>query len=307
MKPTVAGLELPPLDPSHRLNRVLTSALQEKLGERFSVAVEADAIAPWNAAFFGLDAVPLFQASTLLEQTQILSLAGQALLAESYFIEKAGVGYMAKMTLLAETTEERILYALFSADEATHLAQLNPFVPQGDLLGTSDPFLQLLESLLETADRSVLLFVIQVVLEGWGLSHYRSLSKYCRQPVLSDLFRSFLQAEAKHHGAGVTLFEQEIEQEKLSAVNHSAIVEALAAFLQMVRVGPQRLVSAIASVKGGLSRAQVITLLADLETERRSGTRLNLLRQLIAPIAPDIAETLAQHELSSPLSPARCV
>lgn len=302
MKPTVAGLELPPLDPSHRLNRVLASALKEK-GEKSLVAVETNTPPPWNATFFGLDVVPLFQASTLLEQTQILALAGQALLAESYFIEKAGVGYMAKMTLLAETTEERILYALFSADEATHLAQLKPLVPQGDILGTSDPFLHLLESLLETANRSVLLFVIQVVLEGWGLSHYRNLSKYCRQPVLSDLFRSFLQAEAKHHGAGVTLFEQE----KLSVVNQSAIVEALAAFLQMVRVGPQRLVSAIASVKGGLSRAQSITLLADLETERHSGIRLNLLRQLITPVAPNVAEVLAQHDLFSPLSPAQCV
>lgn len=299
MIPTVAGLELPSINPSHRLNKVLTSALKEQS----LVAIEPSVKPPWNASFFGLETVPLFLSSTLLEQTQILALAGQALLAESYFIEKAGVGYMAKMTLLAETTEERILYALFSADEATHLSQIKPLILQGDSLGTSDPFLQLLESLLESANRTVLLFVIQIVLEGWGLSHYRNLSKFCCWPELSGLFRSFLQAEAKHHGAGVALFEQEA----LSVANQSAIVEAIAPFLQMIRVGPQRLVSAIASVKGDLSRAQSVALLADLETERHSGKRLNLLRQLITSTAPTVAEALDQHNLFSPLPPEQCV
>jgi hypothetical protein len=296
-KPTVAGLELPSLERSHRLNKVLTSALKEKS----LLAVEAVTSAPWDASFFGLDSVPTFQSATLLEQTEILQLAGQALLAESYYIEKAGVGYMAKMTLLAKTTEERILYALFSADEATHLSQLMPLVPEAT--DASDPFLQLLESLLETAERSVLLFVIQVVLEGWGLSHYRNLSKHCRQPELSDLFHSFLQAEAKHHGTGVVLFDPT----KLSDKDHAAIVDALAAFLQMVRVGPQRVVSAIASIKGDLSRPQTIALLGDLGTERHSATRLNLLRSLITPVSPSIAEALDHHNLFSPLPPAQCV
>ncbi|MGB3298368.1 MAG: ferritin-like domain-containing protein [Phormidesmis sp.] len=299
MNPTVAGLELPPLEPSHRLNKVLASALKEQ-----SLApIEIGIAPPWNASFFNLDTVPLFQSSMPLEQTQILALAGQSLLAESYFIEKAGVGYMAKMTLLAETTEERMLYALFSADEATHLAQLTPLVSQGDSLGTSDPFLRLLKSLLESDNRTVLLFVIQIVLEGWGLSHYRTLSKACCWPELSNLFRSFLQAEAKHHGVGVALFEPEA----LSAANQSAIVEAIAPFLQMIRVGPQRLVSAIASVKGELSRAQSVALLTDLETERHSGTRLGLLKQLMGSTAPTIVEALDQHNLFSPLPPARCV
>ncbi len=296
-KPTVAGLKLPSLESTHRLNKVLTSALREKTRP----AVEAASSPPWDATFFELDSVPIFQTATALEQTEILQRASQALLVESYCIEKAGVGYMAKMTLLAESTEERILYALFSADEATHLAQLMPLVPEAT--DTGNPFLQLLESLLETAERSVLLFVIQVVLEGWGLSHYRSLSKHCHQPELSDLFHSFLQAEAKHHGAGVVLFESA----KLSMRDHAAIVEALAAFLQMVRVGPQRVVSAIATVKGDLSRPQTIALLSDLETERHSATRLNLLRSLITPVAPSIAEALDRHHLFSPLPPAQCV
>ncbi|MEM8809449.1 MAG: ferritin-like domain-containing protein [Cyanobacteria bacterium P01_G01_bin.38] len=299
MTATVAGFNLPPLDPTHKLHRVLTSAL----GQKGRPEPDGCSPPPWDAAFFDLSQTALFQAAPAREQTHVLQLASQSLLAESYFIEKAGVGYMAKMTLLAETTEERMLYALFSADETTHLAQLSPFVAKPDRLGNNDPFLQLLASLLETADRSVLQFVLQVVLEGWGLSHYRSLSRHCRHPALAELFHSFLDAEARHHGAGVTLFDRK----NLSDTNRLVVIEALAAFLQMVRVGPQRLIEAIATVKGDLSRPQRIQLLTELDTESHSGMRLGVLRSLITPVAPDIAETLDQHNLFSPLPPGRCV
>jgi hypothetical protein len=149
----------------------------------------------------------------------------------------------------------------------------------------------------------VLLFVIQGVLEGWGLSHYRNLSKTCRHTVLAELFHSFLEAEARHHGAGVVLFHRAT----LSPSHRAAIVEALAGFLQMVRVGPQRLVEAIAIVKGDLSRSQRINLLTELDSETHSGLRLNLLRSLVEPLAPDIAETLDEHNLFLPLPPAQCV
>ncbi|MEO1621841.1 MAG: ferritin-like domain-containing protein, partial [Cyanobacteria bacterium J06632_3] len=284
MTGAISGLTLPSLSTSHKLNRVLASTL----GQNPSPPSAEIKTPLWGADFFGLEACSIFQDSTKEEQTSILHIASQDLLGEAYVIEKAGVGYMAKMTLLANTTQERMLYALFGADEATHLSQLMPFIAEGDHLGTQDPsdapFLLLLESLLEQADRAALLFVIQVVLEGWGLSHYRQLSKHCQHQALSELFYSFLQAEAKHHGTGVILFEDVT----LSTQSRELIIETLAAFLRMVQVGPQRLVSAIAQVKGGLSRAQRIQLLDSLETERHSGGRLRLLRSLIAPVSPDI-------------------
>ncbi|MEM6598013.1 MAG: ferritin-like domain-containing protein [Cyanobacteria bacterium P01_C01_bin.69] len=298
MKASVAGLNLPSLESTHKLNRVLLATLEKK--PRLPESIDC---APWGADCFGLAYSPLFNDASLAEQHQILQLASQSLLGESYAIEKAGVGYMAKMTLLAETTEERMLYSLFGADETTHLAQLTPFVIGMDRLDETDPFLRLLESLLETVDRSALMFVIQVVLEGWGLSHYRMLSKTCRHPALSALFRSFLQAEARHHGAGMLLFERA----ELSEKSRALIVETLAAFLQMVQVGPQRVVDAIAQVKGGLSRNQRIRLFTELDTETQSGMRLELLRSLITSAAPDIAETLDHKGLFTPLPPAQCV
>ena len=196
MNHSVAGLQLPTLDPTHKLNRILGATLAPKPAQP---SVEMDS-PPWGADCFGLAYSPLFNESSVAEQTEILRLASDSLLGESYAIEKAGVGYMAKMTLMAETMQERMLYSLFSADETTHLAKLTPFVSHLEIGVEEDPFLQLLSSLLETDDRSALIFVIQVVLEGWGLSHYRMLSKTCQNLELKALFRSFLQAEAKHHG-----------------------------------------------------------------------------------------------------------
>lgn len=297
---SVAGLDLPQLEPTHKLNRILSATLGHKPGSQQSIDFDAP---PWGADCFGLAYSPTYNDCEIDAQTQILHLASNALLTESYAIEKAGVGYMAKMTLLAETTEERMLYSLFGADETTHLAQLMPFVSHLDLANQSDPFFQLLESLLATEDRSALMFVIQVVLEGWGLSHYRTLGKTCKDYALSSLFRSFVQAEARHHGAGVMLFDAT----QLSAVSRELIVDTLAAFLQMVQVGPQRLVAAIAQVKGGLTKAQRIRLFTELDTETHSEVRLKLLRSLILSTAPKIAYDLEEQGLFVPMPPAQCV
>lgn len=300
MTPDVAGLDLPALDPDDKLHRVLAAALGSKSAQ---ATIEIDA-APWDAHFFGLTRISLFQTATVGEQTRILQRASQDLLVEAYSLERAGVGYMAKMTLLAETVEERMIYALFGAEETQHLARLRPFIPEDAAQqGSKDLFLRLLMPLLETADRPVLLFVIQVVLEGWGLSHYRHLSKACRHRGLAELFHSFLEAEARHHGTGVMLFNRAT----LSSTSCAAIVDTLASFLEIVRVGPQRLVEAIAMVKGDLTRSQRIALLTELDSETHSGLRLNLLRSLIEPLAPDIVETLAQRNLFLPLPPGQCV
>ena len=297
---SVAGLDLPKLDPTHKLNRILSVTLGRKPSRQQSIDFD---VPPWGADCFGLAYSPTYNDCSANEQTQILHLASNALLKESYSIEKAGVGYMAKMALLAETTEERMLYSLFGADETTHLSQLMPFVARLDIVNQSDPFLQLLESLLETDDRSALMFVIQVVLEGWGLNHYRTLSKTCQDYALSSLFRSFVQAEARHHGAGVMLFDAE----RLSEVSRRLILETLGAFLRMVQVGPQRLVEAIAQVKGGLTKAQRIQLFTELDTETHSEVRLKLLRSLILSAAPKIAYILEEEGLFVPASPAQCV
>lgn len=293
----VSGFGLPNLPADNKVNRMLTAALQER-----SLADTSDVVAHpiyWEADYFNLDRVSIFQESSISEQQQILQQLSQVLLQESLSVEQAGIGYMAKMVLMAESNQERMLYGLFAADETTHLTQLQPYASKSFIAVSGDPFLQVLSEIVESSDKAVLLFVLQVVLEGWGLTHYRSLAKGCNNQSLRRLFQSFLQAESRHHGAGVTLFNQA----KVSAKSKAAIVDCLATFLQMVRVGPQRVLAAIATHKGHLSRPQRIHVLQELDTVAHSHQRLQLLKSLMVKAGGSIVSELEHRDLFTPLSP----
>lgn len=292
----VSGFGLPELSVNNKLNRILASALRPRADASNSNNVSVY----WQADYFDLEQVSIFQDARKTEQQQILKTLNQSLLQESVHIERAGVGYMAKMVLMAESTQERMLYGLFAADETTHLAQLQPYVRSHTLLSEpDDPFLRLLADIVESSDKAVLLFVLQVVLEGWGLTHYRSLARGCTHSPLQDVFQGFLQAESRHHGAGITL----LSQTQLSTSSKAAIVECLATFLQMVRVGPQRVLSAIATTKGHLSRSQRIQILQQLDTVGHSHQRLQLLKSLMASADGTIVRQLEENNLFTPLSP----
>ncbi|MGB3533213.1 MAG: ferritin-like domain-containing protein [Microcoleaceae cyanobacterium] len=270
IKKNIAGFDLSHTK-CHQLKRILDCRLNQANNSPCCHT------AYWNADYFNLENATVFRNATLSQQKEILRLTSRGILEEAYFIEKAGMGYMAKMVLLSETTEERMLYSLFCADESSHLAQIIPFL-EGISINTNDPFLQLLEDVVESEDKSVILFVLQVVLEGWGLNHYRSLAKACCNRDLSIVFNSFLEDESRHHATGVTLFQQQ----SLSLSSQKTILEILTSFLEMIRVGPQRVVNAVEMVLGDLSRSQKIKLLEELDTETHSNTRLNILRCLIS-------------------------
>ena len=307
-----AGFELPHISESDKLMGVLSSALENRINNcNFPLSNQEESyITPnlfpsyWSANHFNLHKVKLFKDATQQEQVAIRAIASQSLLEEAYFIEKAGVGYMAKMVMLAETTEERMLYALFSADETYHLAQIMRFLPQHKPVGTDDAFLRFLADLIEYPDKTVILFVLQVVLEGWGLSHYRSLAKDCQDKQLGQVLTSFLQDESRHHATGVTLFKQS----SLSPSSEEVIIEALATFLQMIQAGPQRIVAAIEQVLGHLSRSQKVRLFEELDTETHSGTRLALLRSLMGKDRANvIIEQLEARDSFQPFPAYMCV
>ncbi len=295
----IAGLNLLDINEEDKLNRILSSALEKKSG--YSKNNYCSLINYWDANYFNLDKVTIFQDSTSAEQSSILQLCNLGILEEAYFIEKAGMGYMAKMILLAETTQERMLYGLFAADEVTHFSQISSFLPIPKI--NNNPFLDLLENVVESDDKIVLLFVLQVVLEGWGLTHYRSIASYCQNPQLKSILQGFLQDESRHHATGVTLFENI----SLSKSNQD-ILEILAIFLQMVQVGPQTVVKAIEQVKGHLSKQDKINIFAQIDTESHSGSRLRLLRNLInLPNAKAIVENLEMKGCFQSLKPSQCV
>src|SRR5262249_51873896 len=111
-------LDAPDLGREHELQAVLQSALKSRAAAPPSNADPLNAY--WPAAHFGLDRVSLFRDASEEEQARILAGCSRDVIAESYFIEKSGMYFAAKMALLAESAQERMLYSLFGADEAVH-------------------------------------------------------------------------------------------------------------------------------------------------------------------------------------------
>ncbi len=230
----------------------------------------------WAPGFFSLDAVPAFRDAPEAAQRGILADCARATLLEAYFIEKAGVSYAGKMILLAESTEERSLYALFAAEEAAHLdamaAALGPAAQNVDW--QRDPFLRLLSTIVEQADRPTSQLVVQLVLEGWGLRHYGHMRDGCRHAPLRAVFDRIVADEAAHHGSAVQLLRGASLDDRTLA----QATDALAELLGLVRAGPATVVDALERGLGGFRPAQRQAVHASLGADRQVHERLQIVR-----------------------------
>lgn len=295
------GLGLPDLPPGHRLHRVVDSALRgrggfAKSGERRSF---------WDSEYFNLHRVTLFQSADAEEQQAILERCSESLLAEAVLIEQSGMYFASKMCLLAETAQERLLYSLFNADEATHYCWLKNFVSDEAVNEyRQTPFVQLLADLLQHEERAALIYLVQILLEGWGIAHYNQLAKACRDENLRQTFAAILQDEARHHGSGLILFNERA----LSPSQLDRIAERLEQVLRLVQVGPQMVVAAIEGVKGRLAKAAKTRVFAELDCEAETAAKLATLRSFInvAAGAPLLLGHLDDAGVFTPLNAAQC-
>jgi tRNA isopentenyl-2-thiomethyl-A-37 hydroxylase MiaE len=294
-------LDAPDLAAGHPLYRVVESALQAR-----AVFLSTDhAEVFWPAEHFRLDRATVFRTASEEEQQEILRRCGQSLLAESYYIEKSGMYFAAKMCLLAETTQERLLYSLFNADEATHFSWINQFVSDPAVAEhRHNPFIQLLDEMLRREDRTTLTYLVQIVLEGWGIEHYRRLASACLNETLRQVFTAMLKDEARHHGSGLILFRGH----RPSARQLNDIGDNLSHFFRMIQAGPQMVVSIVEGVKGHLSTAQKARLFAELDGERQAAEKILTLRSLLqaADYAGTISARLERQGLYKPFSAPAC-
>jgi hypothetical protein len=226
-----------------------------------------DAAEIWPASSFGLNRVTEFVEASEARQRNIVRRCAADRLAEALYVEKLGLAFCAKMTLLAETAEERMLYALTASDEATHYHWISRFAGGNP---EPSPFLELIGSWIEQKSRSALTLLVQVVLEGWGVQHYHLLARDCRNVQLAAVLREIVTDEARHHGSGTRL----LSQRALTSAERGEIAGALAELLDMVRCGPQSIVAAIEAV----DRTRCFAELEVMEDTRR---KLALLRELI--------------------------
>ncbi|HEX4924619.1 MAG TPA: ferritin-like domain-containing protein [Bdellovibrionales bacterium] len=280
-------------------DRRLESVLRSAFGASDIVAPSAPL---WNASFFGLDRTRLFKFLKTEIQDKIVAACSRNLLTEAYAIEKIGMGFTAKMSLLSETLEERMLYSAFAYDEASHFHKISQFLEEPPTGLEKNPFLAMLAHLIENEERPVLVLIIQVMLEGWGLHHYRQMVEACAFEPFTRVMKDILRDEARHHGSGLAI----TSRDRLTEAQKARAADIMSVLFQMVQAGPQSVVQEVDKACGGLSRNLKTQLFEDLQAEAHARTRLDLLSNLIPPGSSYLHETLDQRGVLRPLTPTEC-
>lgn len=254
----------------------------------------------WSAKWWGLDTSKTFCTLDPEFQRVALDACNRTILNEAYFIEKSGLAYTAKMVLLAESTDIAQLYALIGADEARHLAWLEPYVTDEDKTRPYGQFLAFLSKLIEEAPPRLLVYLVQIILEGWGLDHYKRLADGCQNPHLAEAFLSILKDEALHHKSGSLLFKPT----ELKPEDWELTRSALKSYASMVRVGRWTVIEAMDQVLGNLSGQEVEDVLIALKHSEESLRKLQLLKTLMRqPGVESIVDELEIEGFFLPMSP----
>lgn len=296
-------LDSPDLNGDHDLYAILHSALRNRavaprLGSPSSQG-------SWPASHFGLDRVTLFREAGEREREAILLACSRAVMAESYYIEKCGMYFASKMSLLAESAQEQMLYSYFASDEATHFYWISSYVSRSDAESyLPNPFISFLAELLEKESKPVLTYIVQVVLEGWGIAHYHALARDCNDAGLKEVFENIIRDEARHHGSGLVLFGEQ----QLSPGRIETIIGILERFFRMVQVGPQMIASQISRALGPLPREQKVRVFEELCAETVTTAKIENLKSLISSAAhADVILTeLERRGALRPFTAAEC-
>ena len=253
----------------------------------------------WELKDYCLATVSCIKDASPDAQERIRHLLGRGRLLEAWAIEKAGMSYAAKMSLLAESINEQKLYSLFGAEEARHFHFIDQTLGEHSALASPpDPFIAMLNEIIGSVGRRPLIFIIQVVLEGWGIEHYASLSKSCLDQGLRAALREILGDEAAHHGSGLALFDEA----ELSRGEREYILEMMDAFLGMVRIGPVGVLGAIEQELGSWAPGQSTRVLEQMDARADTARKLALLEGFLAKARAD--KILARLRKADAFTPA---
>jgi rubrerythrin len=279
-----AGLQLARLPQDHRLSHLLRLMHPEVQPERVPLENLLD------AAFFNLDRCFAYHQADEEIQARIRATCTATLLEEAVAIERMGLAFAAKMLLVASTQEERIFYAQMAAEEALHLQWIEAWLPAPNA-PIQQPFLTSLAHWIEEGASTSLLLLVQVVLEGWGLAHYRQVMAHCLNEKMISQFRVILGDEARHHCAGEIL----LEGRSFQPMEQDFTLECLRQLIGQIRLGPLRVMAVVEENLGPFDAPARLELWRELGGPRQVELRLNLLRELLAR-GPKTLFTLLEAE-----------
>lgn len=295
------SLALPHQGENESLNKIIRGSIRRKGLTATPTCIPL--VPAWDASFFLLDKCELFNTAHIELQTQILASCSNFILSESYFIEKAGMAYCAKMILLGESTEIRQMYGLIASDEAVHLQWLTPYVPESLRTTPQGNFISFVTQMIDECDVNTLYYLVQTVLEGWGIAYYKTLSAYCQLPCLKNTLKNIVKDEALHHKTGVALFDPN----KMDSHSQNLLVDGIKKYADILRMGPLDIVNCIELNQGELSHTQLTKIFENLQTQQTSAIKLDVLKSIMNQ--PFIEKTLKQLEdlnFFMPYTPLEC-
>jgi len=299
VEPFRALLEADRRSHDERLERVIEGFARRRAP--LTAATSADT-AHWEAGFFGLQRTPRFAEAGAKLRQRVLQACGEQLLWESWYIEQCGIAFCARMVLLAEDVPTRQVYSMIGSDEATHAHWISEWLHPG-ARRPPDPFNRFVAGLVESGEAQPLRHVLQIVLEGFGIRHYRSLAEGCRHAGLAQTLRVMMSDEGLHHAGGVATFDAR----RLGESGRAFALASTTGLLQMIRVGPQSVAAVLSATTGGLDKRDAKRLFAALGCEATSAPKLAALRELIAQPGMDwLVDELDRLRMFTPCTAAEC-
>jgi hypothetical protein len=261
------------------VERLLETAFRAKLGE--AALMIPGQFKFWEANSLGLDQCVLFRRLHEADQDAILFDLSQNLLNESFFIESAAITTATKLSLTASSLQERMFFSLMAGEEALHLRALLPFMARPARIDES-PLGKLFSRVSEQGSREVLLLLVQVVLEGWALSHYSKIAKGCQNDLLAQALRQIVQDESRHHGMGLVLSSPD----NLNTEDLQFVSDAIYELLSFARTGPAPLLSVLVRRLGQLSVEEKRMFLEQSRAQLETQMRLELMKSLLKGVLP---------------------
>jgi rubrerythrin len=262
--PFDVGLSLPP----HNGHAVVDRIVRARCGSTISSTERRDLFTP---DCFGLPGVRAYHALGEQQRQVVRERLAFVVLAEAYFVEQMGIAYAAKMILLARSVSERKLYSFFAAEEARHLSGVEALLERHDDPPQPTSFHELVGGALSQGERLELVATIQVILEGFGLDHYRQLAVGCVDRSAARFFRSLVKDEAAHFGAG----QATVRAEPLAPTELEFVFEVVAELARALASGPTSTMAVLEAAHGGLTLRQRRELIDEIHAFEHAQVRLD--------------------------------
>lgn len=238
----------------------------------------------WGEDFFHLKNAESWKSLSDEYRKIILKSLGEKILQEAYFIENAGMAYAGKMNLSSRSKEERQFYCFVAEEEAKHLRMIENLTCFNKSLENIPSFALLIGEIIQEATTPSHLLLIQILLEGWGLNYYKSLSKHAFDENVTNVFKLILKDEIRHHSAGVILFSQ---YGSMTAEEEKQFINFLERIAFMVKIGPYTLCEAIFEKCDSRTKQDVKLFLEETDSVAQTAGKLELIGQLISKSLPD--------------------